>query len=147
MGSFVIYGLPEGGLRNQGWKDSDDSIHHADGRLAEGSIALCEVQAYVYGARGSLASILHRLGRAEEAEALLEEAARLRERFHAAFWCDPIDTYALALDGDGGGLRREGVQCRPLPLDRDRHPRGRRFHCPGIDGPHQLQRLGRANAG
>jgi glycogen debranching enzyme len=38
------------GLRNQGWKDSEDSIFHADGRLAEGAIALCEVQGYVYAA-------------------------------------------------------------------------------------------------
>src|SRR5690606_26925153 len=38
------------GLDNQGWKDSHDAIFHADGRLAEGPIALCEVQAYVYGA-------------------------------------------------------------------------------------------------
>jgi glycogen debranching enzyme len=93
--------VAENGLRNQGWKDSDDSIHHADGRLAEGSIALCEVQAYAYGARRSLASILHRLGRPTEAEGLLEEAAALRHRFHQAFWTPSIDSYALALDGEG----------------------------------------------
>lgn len=93
--------VAEGGLRNQGWKDSDDSIHHADGRLAEGSIAICEVQAYAYGARRSLASILHHLGRSSEAQALLEEAAALRQRFHKAFWTPVIDSYALALDGEG----------------------------------------------
>ncbi len=93
--------VAEGGLSNQGWKDSDDSIHHADGRLAEGSIALCEVQAYAYGARRSLASILQRLGRCSEAQALLEEAAALRQRFHKAFWRPAIDSYALALDGEG----------------------------------------------
>ncbi|MCT0225526.1 glycogen debranching N-terminal domain-containing protein [Synechococcus sp. CS-1328] len=93
--------VAEGGLSNQGWKDSDDSIHHADGRLAEGSIALCEVQAYAYGARRSLASILHHLGRTSEAQALLEEAAALRQRFHKAFWTPSIDSYALALDGEG----------------------------------------------
>jgi glycogen debranching enzyme len=49
----------QGGLRNQGWKDSDDAVHHADGSLAEGSIALCEVQAYAYGARRSMATVLH----------------------------------------------------------------------------------------
>jgi glycogen debranching enzyme len=93
--------VAENGLRNQGWKDSDDSIHHADGHLAEGSIALCEVQAYAYGARRSLAMIYHRLGRPSEAEALLEEAAALRHRFHQAFWSPSIDSYALALDGEG----------------------------------------------
>ncbi len=93
--------VAENGLRNQGWKDSDDSIHHADGQLAQGSIALCEVQAYAYGARRALASILHRLGRPSEAEGLLEEAAALRHRFHQAFWTPSIDSYALALDGEG----------------------------------------------
>jgi glycogen debranching enzyme len=91
----------QGGLRNQGWKDSDDAIHHADGRLAEGSIALCEVQAYSYGARRALASILQRFGRTGEAERLREEAAGLRRRFHSAFWCEAIGSYALALDGEG----------------------------------------------
>ena len=36
------------GLVQQGWKDSHDSVFHADGTLAEAPIALCEVQAYVY---------------------------------------------------------------------------------------------------
>ena len=42
---------PSKGLENQGWKDSHDSIFHADGQLAEGPIALCEVQGYVYAAK------------------------------------------------------------------------------------------------
>ncbi|MEB3322975.1 MAG: glycogen debranching N-terminal domain-containing protein [Synechococcaceae cyanobacterium] len=91
----------QGGLRNQGWKDSDDAIHHADGTLAEGSIALCEVQAYAYGARRAMAAILERFGRGDEAQRLREEAANLRRRFHAAFWCEGISSYALALDGEG----------------------------------------------
>ncbi|MBD2718398.1 MULTISPECIES: glycogen debranching N-terminal domain-containing protein [unclassified Synechococcus] len=99
---FVHYRrASQGGLRNQGWKDSDDAIHHADGRLAEGSIALCEVQAYVYGARRAYASILERLDRTSEAHGLLEEAAALKRRFHQAFWTPSIDSYALALDGSG----------------------------------------------
>ncbi|MFM9109818.1 MAG: MGH1-like glycoside hydrolase domain-containing protein, partial [Prochlorococcaceae cyanobacterium] len=91
----------QGGLRNQGWKDSDDAVHPADGRLAEGSIALCEVQAYSYGARRALALIQRRFGQHDEAERLLEEADALRRRFHDAFWCDGIGSYALALDGEG----------------------------------------------
>ncbi len=91
----------QGGLRNQGWKDSDDAVHHADGRLAEGSIALCEVQAYSYGARRAMAGLQRRFGHHAEAERLLEEADALRRRFHQAFWCEAIGTYALALDGEG----------------------------------------------
>jgi len=90
-----------GGLRNQGWKDSDDAVHHADGRLASGSIALCEVQAYAYGARRAMAQILQDLGRGSAAASQLEEAERQRQRFHGAFWCEAIGTYALALDGEG----------------------------------------------
>ena len=91
----------QGGLRNQGWKDSDDAVHHADGRLAEGSIALCEVQAYAYGARRAMAWILECFGEPSRAAALREEAAQLRRRFHEAFWCDALGTFALALDGEG----------------------------------------------
>ena len=39
------------GLVQQGWKDSQDSVFHADGTLADAPIALCEVQAYVYAAQ------------------------------------------------------------------------------------------------
>ena len=91
----------QGGLRNQGWKDSDDAVHHADGRLAQGSIALCEVQAYAYGARRAMAAILERFGHDRQAEDLRREADGLRHRFHRAFWLDRIGTYALALDGEG----------------------------------------------
>jgi len=91
----------QGGLRNQGWKDSDDAVHHADGSLAEGSIALCEVQAYAYGARRSLARILEDFGRDGESHRLREEAVALRRRFHDSFWCSSIGSYALALDGQG----------------------------------------------
>ena len=94
-----------GGLRNQGWKDSDDAVHHADGRLADGSIALCEVQAYAYGARRAMAVIEERLGRRSQAGSLLEEAEALRRRFQKAFWCESLGTYALALDGEGRPCR------------------------------------------
>ncbi|MEX0588780.1 MAG: glycogen debranching N-terminal domain-containing protein [Cyanobium sp.] len=91
----------QGGLRNQGWKDSDDAVHHADGRLAEGSIALCEVQAYSYGARLAMAHIQRQFGHDAEAERLLQEARQLQRRFHDAFWCERIGSYAMALDGQG----------------------------------------------
>ena len=51
------------GLLNQGWKDSYDAIFHADGTLAEGPIALVEVQAYVYAAKRSVARVAEVLGR------------------------------------------------------------------------------------
>ena len=90
----------ETGLANQGWKNSFDSVFHADGRLAEGPIALVEVQGYVYAAKRLAAMCARRLGMADRAAALARQADELQERFEAAFWCDDIRTYALALDGD-----------------------------------------------
>ena len=95
----------EQGLANQGWKDSYDAIFHADGRLAEGAIALVEVQGYVYAAKRMAARCARRLGRDLAADKLDAEAARLAERFDAAFWCPALDTYALALDGDKQACR------------------------------------------
>jgi glycogen debranching enzyme len=88
------------GLVNQGWKDSHDSIFHADGTLAKPPIALCEVQAYVYGAKRAAAEIAAKLGFEERACELRRQANTLRGRFDEAFWCEDIGTYALALDGD-----------------------------------------------
>jgi glycogen debranching enzyme len=87
------------GLTNQGWKDSYDSVFHADGSLAEGSIALCEVQGYAYAARLAGADLAAALGFHDRAIDLERAAERLRRRFEAAFWCEDLDTYALALDG------------------------------------------------
>ena len=99
---FVEYGrMKESGLANQGWKDSWDSISHADGTLAKGPIALCEVQAYVYAAWRAAARIARALGLEEARAAAMEaKAAALRERFEAAFWCEDLGLYALALDGE-----------------------------------------------
>jgi glycogen debranching enzyme len=89
----------ETGLSNQGWKDSFDSVFHADGRLADGPIALVEVQGYVYQAKLLAAECARALGHGARAEALEREARALRRRFEEAFWCKEIGTYALALDG------------------------------------------------
>ena len=88
------------GLVQQGWKDSQDSVFHADGRLADAPIALCEVQGYVYEAKLAAAELARAvMGDQRLAEGLTREAAQLRERFQAAFWCEEISSYALALDG------------------------------------------------
>ena len=87
------------GLINQGWKDSSDSIFHADGRLAEAPIALAEVQAYAYAAYLGAAELARHLGEADYAASLKDKADRLSEKFEQAFWLDDLGTYALALDG------------------------------------------------
>jgi glycogen debranching enzyme len=98
---FVEYQrASEQGLANQGWKDSYDAIFHADGRLAEGYIALAEVQGYVFAGKQLAARCALRLGKRELADRLVAEAQRLAERFEEAFWCEELGTYALALDGE-----------------------------------------------
>jgi glycogen debranching enzyme len=87
------------GLVTQGWKDSWDSVFHADGRLAEGPIALCEVQAYVYGAKRAAAALAADLGEFQKSAELLRQAARFRDQFERSFWCERLSTFALALDG------------------------------------------------
>src|SRR5262245_1226783 len=87
------------GLVHQGWKDSQDSVFHADGSLAEPPIALCEVQAYVYDARRRAAALADALGDGARATALGDSAERLRRAFEDRFWLDDLGTYALALDG------------------------------------------------
>ncbi len=88
------------GLVNQGWKDSDDSVFHADGSLARGPIALCEVQAYCYGAYRGGACLAKALGMEDLAKGLREKARRLKQEFNLRFWWEEGGTYALALDGE-----------------------------------------------
>jgi glycogen debranching enzyme len=97
---FIDYARrSEAGLINQGWKDSHDSIFHADGTMADGPIALCEVQGYAYGAWKGAAQLASLRGDRRAAEDWWGRAERLRERFELTFWCEDLDTYALALDG------------------------------------------------
>lgn len=93
------------GLVHQGWKDSHDSIFHADGTSVEGPVALCEVQAYVYRAKRAAADLARILGDSDQADRLLKEADSLQERFERAFWCEELGLYALALDGRGRPCR------------------------------------------
>jgi glycogen debranching enzyme len=97
---FVEYARhTEKGLAQQGWKDSHDSVFHADGTLAEAPIALCEVQGYVYDAKLQAARLADLLGEPDLARDLRVEAHLLKKKFNTAFWCEEIGCYALALDG------------------------------------------------
>ncbi|RZI42867.1 amylo-alpha-1,6-glucosidase [Herbaspirillum sp. HC18] len=97
---FVEYARhTDEGLVQQGWKDSNDSVFHSDGRLAEAPIALCEVQGYVYEAKLRASSLARLLGDDALAQNLQKSAEQLKKHFNEAFWCEEIGTYALALDG------------------------------------------------
>jgi glycogen debranching enzyme len=87
------------GLINQGWKDSHDSVFHADGTLAVGPVALVEVQAYVYGALSGAADIAGALGHAEQAIKLKNKAEAIQQAIDRSFFDEELGTYVLALDG------------------------------------------------
>ncbi len=89
------------GLVNQGWKDSGDCIVDREGKLAQGAIALCEVQAYVYAAKVRLSEIAQMRKRLDLADRWRDEAHDLQVRFNRDFWIDDLDYCALALDGEG----------------------------------------------
>lgn len=87
------------GLVSQGWKDSHDSVSHADGSIVEGPVAICEAQGYVFAARRSAAELARVLGHEDYAQRLEALAEELRVKFERAFWSERLGTYALALDG------------------------------------------------
>jgi glycogen debranching enzyme len=90
------------GLENQSWKDSGDSQRFADGTIATGPIAPCEVQGYVYDAKRRVAELAREVWRDRDlADRLERDAEALREAFNDRFWVDRRGGYyALALDGD-----------------------------------------------
>ena len=95
------------GLANQGWKDSGDSIQWRDGTLAEGPIALCEVQAYAYEAAVHGAELLEHFG-LDGAHEWREWAARLKERFADSFW---------VRDPQGGRYPAVALDAAKRPVD------------------------------
>ena len=92
----------ERGLANQSWKDSGDSQRFADGSLAEGPIAPCEVQGYVYDAKLRIAELAREVWRDRAlAERLERDAEELQRAFDERFWSERRGGYyALALDGE-----------------------------------------------
>ncbi len=90
----------EHGIRNQGWKDSFDSVRFADGRLADTPIALAEVQAYVYAAYQARKWFAREVGDHETAEKYRAKARALKTAFNRDFWMEDEQFFAMALDGD-----------------------------------------------
>lgn len=89
------------GLVNQAWKDSKDSIFHADGSFARGPIAVVEVQGYAYAARKAMAALATRRGDRAGAERWKKRADQLRKSVEDQFWMPDRKFYAIARDGEG----------------------------------------------
>ena len=93
------------GLTVQSWKDSHDSMNHADGSPASAPLAVAEVQGYAYAAFIAASDLFALAGDSENANVCKERAARLRDNFHALFWLPELNTYAMALDAGDRPLR------------------------------------------
>ena len=85
-------------ISQQGWKDSFDSLHFADGREVSGPIALVEPQAYIYAAYAGYSRALERRG--EDGSAYAAKAERIRDAIETQFWLEDAGFYAQALDGN-----------------------------------------------
>ena len=89
------------GLVNQCWKDSWNSIQFANGALARGPIATCEIQGYAYDAQRRSARLAREVwGDVALSDHLEQRARDLREHFRDDFWVAERQCHALALDGD-----------------------------------------------
>jgi glycogen debranching enzyme len=93
------------GLRNQGWKDSGNSIVYPNGKLVDPPIALCEVQGYVYNAWKCAADLYDVWGNAERAKKLRHKADELYQRFNDRFWMEDEGFYCLGLDDQKQQIR------------------------------------------
>jgi glycogen debranching enzyme len=86
------------GLKNHGWKDSNEAIRYPDGRLVENPIATVEEQAYHWLALQRMAEILLAVGDDRRSAEFLARARQLRVNWQKAFWSDEDGFYAMALD-------------------------------------------------
>ncbi|MBP8248270.1 MAG: amylo-alpha-1,6-glucosidase, partial [Phenylobacterium sp.] len=91
----------ESGLANQGWKDSQDSVFHADGRFPDGPIALVEVQGYAFAAYKAMAHFAHLREDEASHKRWRERAEHIRETVENRFWMEDQQFYGIAIDGDG----------------------------------------------
>lgn len=87
-------------ITQQGWKDSHDSLHWANGDEVDGPIALVEVQGYVYAAYAWLAIVAELRGDSTWAAELRNKAERIREAVESSYWLPEAGFYAQALDGE-----------------------------------------------
>jgi glycogen debranching enzyme len=99
---FLDYARGEStGLSNQGWKDSEDSVFHADGRFPKGPIALVEVQGYAFAAFRAMAELAEMRRDDEAMQAWAGRAARMQAAVESKFWMEDQGFYGIAVDGEG----------------------------------------------
>jgi glycogen debranching enzyme len=99
---FLDYARGEqSGLVNQAWKDSHDSMFHADGRFPRGPVAVVEVQGYAYAALEAMSELAATRGEQARSDRWRQRSQRLRAAIEERFWVPEMKYYAIALDGEG----------------------------------------------
>jgi glycogen debranching enzyme len=99
---FLDYARGEkSGLINQAWKDSHDSMFHADGRFPAPPVAVVEVQGYTYAALKAMSELAASRAQPVLSAKWLARAERLRLDIERKFWVPEMGFYAIALDGAG----------------------------------------------
>ena len=93
------------GIKNQGWKDSNDAIVYPDGSQVDAPIGTCEMQGFVYAAKTQFSEVLWRLGDRDTARRLFREAEELKKRFNEKFWMEEEGFFGLAIDAKGELVR------------------------------------------
>ena len=96
------------GIKNQGWKDSDEAIRYPDGGQVQNPIATVEEQAFHYIALVRMAEVCIALEDDGAADRYLAHARKLRDDWHTAFWMPDEGFYAMALDPDKRPVRSIG---------------------------------------
>jgi glycogen debranching enzyme len=96
------------GIKNQGWKDSDEAIRYPDGGQVPNPIATVEEQAFHYLALVRMAEACVALDDDAAADDYLERARRLRDAWHPAYWMPDEGFYAMALDPEKRQVRSIG---------------------------------------
>jgi glycogen debranching enzyme len=106
---FIEYDTrSEKGVKNQGWKDSEDAIVDEQGAIVPNPIATSELQAYLYAALQQAALAFGATGDVSFARELLGRATTLKRRFNGAFWMPELGAYALGLDANKRQIRSIG---------------------------------------
>jgi len=95
----------EGGVKNHGWKDSENAIVNEDGSQAEPPIAPCEEQGFLHLAKLRMAEMLWWLGYKDLARRLFYQASELKKRFNEVFWMEDRGFFCMGLDGKKRQIR------------------------------------------
>lgn len=105
LGYSTYRTMSEGGILQQGWKDSHDSVMDEFGVVGVPPIALSEVQGYVYLAKRYMGRMADFLEDRNLRQRMKTECQEFRRRFNHDFWMDDLEFCAIGLNEEGQPFR------------------------------------------